>query len=170
MCGAVFPDEQTDRQTGSRGPDTGRGRQIAEAERHREREGDRKSQGSREDKRETKTRSPCASLHCGRLLAQGPHPPHRPPLRLLARDQGVSPNSWITEHQGREEQGGGGIGEQQGGTLHPSSSSSLGLALGLDVTATPVPRENATPLPTPAPTPSALSAGWGVLVQSTESE
>lgn len=82
----------------------------------------------------------------------------------------MSPNSWITEHQGWEEQGGGGIGEQQGGTLHPSSSSSLGLALGLDVTATPVPGENATPLPTPAPTPSALLAGWGVLVQSTESE
>lgn len=149
---------QTDRQTGSRGPDTGRGRQTAEAERHREREGDRKSQGSREDKRETKTRSPCASLHCGRLLAQGPHPPHRPPLRLLAQDQGVSHNSWITEHQGREEQGGGGIGEQQGGTLHPSSSSSLGLALGLDVTAT---RPGGKRHPTPHPCPHSLCPlGW----------
>lgn len=97
----------------------------------------------------------------------------QPPLRAAARsgpapattglhcgssaeNQGVSHDSGITEHQGQEEQRGGGVGEQQGETLHPSSSS-----LGLDET-DPSPGDKTPPhSPLPTPTPSLLSAGGG---------
>lgn len=95
----------------------------------------------------------------------------QPPLRAAARsgpapattglhcgssaeNQGVSHDSGITEHQGQEEQRGGGVGEQQGETLHPSSSS-----LGLDET-DPSPGDKTPPHSPPHPHSSPLC--WGV--------